>query len=593
MFHRLDTAFIEFKDERLYSQRFKDIFFAADGPNETARTFVEPARIRDRFARSNLFTIFELGFGTGLNFLVCAKEFAKSASSNSRLRFFSCEKYPLPKQIVERALSPWSSQLPLLDTLLESWPPQIPGWHRRHFQDGRIELSIFHGDVDDGINEFSARDHRGVDAWFLDGFAPERNPEMWQAQIFERMANLTNRCGTVTSFSSAGHVRKSLESAGFKVTRVEASPYKKHTTLAVATQHHQSDLSEVREVTVVGAGIAGASLAGALARKQVNVTLIDTSGKLAQQASSIPIAIQHGRLSSADTTQAEFKAHSYVYSAALSKQFANVGRCGALHIPNDRMPRERLNKVSQIVGPDWCRHISSDDCLKKFGVTVEEGAFFFPHSNFIQGPIFCRELTNSPRIRLEKSHVQAPYFEAIPTVLATGCHVSGIPPVPPLELASLDGQIDTFETLSPGRSIATVLVSNGYIVRCGERITAGSTYEYQPWVDGRATETNQNRIRETYPTLACKWESNFRGRRLVTSDRFPVAGRLTENLWLNIGYGSSGTTSAPFVAELLASEIVGEISPSSNTSLGITDPYRFALRQTRRPDPFKSHQNRF
>lgn len=586
MFHRIETAKVEYRDDRPYSRQYQDIYFAGDGPNETLRTFMEPANVNERFTNSRLFTIFELGFGTGLNFLVTATEFTKKAPPNGRLRFFSCEKYPLMANDVHNALAAWSSEFPIYQTLLDSWPPPIPGWHRRHFLDGKVELSVYYGDVKHAVNDFVQRDRRGVDAWFLDGFAPQRNPEMWDPEVFHSMFKRTNAHGTVTTFSSAGEVRRALESAGFNVSRIDAEPFKKHTTLALGPNKQGFAAPSITHVSVIGAGIAGSTLACALARKQVNVSLIDSHDSPAQRTSSIPVAIQHGRLSSADTLPAEFKAHSYIYSVAVSKQRAGVRPMGAIHIPNENMPYERLQTVANIVGPDWCRHVTQATCSEEFGIQTERGAFYFPKSNVVDGPQFCLSLIENPLVQLQQRRVGNSRSQDVVTVWATGSDVSDIPALPPLEIASLDGQIDTFAVLNGPTRPNVAVVYDGYVVRIDNSVTAGSTYEYQAWRHGEASATNRSRITNIFSSLSLDWRSKFRGTRLVTSDRFPIAGRISGNLWLNVGYGSSGTTSAPFLAESLASQIVGEIPPGYHPSVSIPDPYRFASRQTRRPNPF-------
>ena len=586
MFHRIETAKIEYRNGRPHSRQYQDIYFAGDGPNETLRSFMEPAKVNERFANSRLFTIFELGFGTGLNFLVAATEFSKKAPEDARLRFFSCEKHPLMANDVLTALKPWSSEFPIHQALLDSWPPPIPGWHRRHFLDGKVEFSVYHGDVKEAVNDFVMWDQRGVDAWFLDGFAPQRNPDMWDPDVFHLMFKRTNTHGTVTTFSSAGVVRRSLENAGFKVSRIDAEPFKKHTTLALVPNQKQFTTPSVTDVTVIGAGIVGSTLACALARKRVNVCLIESCDSPAQMTSSIPVAIQHGRLSSADTLPAEFKAHSYIYSTALSKQFGGVRQMGAIHIPNQNMPYERLEAVANIVGPDWCRKVTRAECSEELSIRTERGAFYFPKSNVVNGPEFCLSMIENPRIRLQQRRVRSSQSLEVPTVWATGSDVSDVPKLPPLEIASLDGQIDTFAVLNESTRPDVAVVYDGYVVRIENNVTAGSTYEYQQWEHGKASTTNQARITSIFSSLSFDWRSKFRGTRLVTSDRFPIAGRIADHLWLNIGYGSSGTTTAPFLAESLASQIVGEIPPGSRSSVSISDPHRFASRQARRPNPF-------
>ena len=214
--------------------------------------------------------------------------------------------------------------------MLEVLPPPISGWHRRHFCNGRIELSVFFGDVDECVNDFVERDRRGVDAWFIDGFSPERNSAMWNPELFKSMAQGTKQHGTVTTFSAAGHIRRTLENANFTVSRIDATPHKRHTTLGVFQGEQVTHLVPTC-ATVVGAGVSGSSLARALANEQVRVDLIDTNGIPASKTSAIPVAIQHGRLSSANTKQVDSKRIA-IFIAELTVQTSKAHNVPVLYM---------------------------------------------------------------------------------------------------------------------------------------------------------------------------------------------------------------------------------------------------------------------
>ena len=251
------------------------------------------------------------------------------------------------------------------------------------------------------------------------------------------------------------------------------------------------------------------------------------------------------------------------------------------------MPYSRLDAIAKLLNQDWCQSKSASDCLEELGVSLEQGGFYFPQSCVINGPQYCRELVDSNLINLLAGHVEDPPTLDTPTILAVGCDIPNWPQLPPLETAILDGQIDSFELRNLQQIPRVALVSDGYVVPNRNTITAGSTYEYRRWPEGESTETNRRRIETIFPNIQLDWVGNFRARRLVTSDRFPVAGKVAENLWLSVGFGSSGTTTAPFIAEILASEIVGELSPSSRGIIEVMDPWRFVERQKRRPNPFE------
>ncbi|HAO55874.1 MAG TPA: hypothetical protein DCR03_09705, partial [Gammaproteobacteria bacterium] len=284
---------------------YDDIYFSDDAEREVNRVFLEPAKIKERMKYATVFSVGELGFGSGLNFLTTANIFVKSAPETGRLRFITFEKHPLSKEDVLTALSSFTFSSLTLGEFADALPSRTRGWHRRFFLDGKIELSVYVGDVEVGIKDLLHQEHLGIDAWFLDGFSPAKNPAMWSPTLLQQIAPVTRKNGTITSFSAAGEVRRVL-SLHFHVERVDGRPYKRHTLLATLARKPLTERPKQRSVRVLGAGIAGCSTAFALARKGLEVELVDPSG-IATKTSSIPTAILHPRLFSGESKESDFR----------------------------------------------------------------------------------------------------------------------------------------------------------------------------------------------------------------------------------------------------------------------------------------------
>ena len=225
----IEPALIEIRDGRVFSPRYQDIYFSTGGSVDSYRVFLEPARLVERMGRDPVFTVVEFGFGTGLNFVVTATEFLRQRGKPTRLRFVSFEKHPLTLRDLKQIGQTWGKSLPFVDQLWNQYPPAVTGWHRRFFKGGNIELSLYVGEVATGLRDFFERDQQGVDAWFLDGFSPDRNPAMWQESLLSRLHTRTREGGTVTTFSSAGSIRRILQKSGFHVERINSLPDKRHT----------------------------------------------------------------------------------------------------------------------------------------------------------------------------------------------------------------------------------------------------------------------------------------------------------------------------------------------------------------------------
>ncbi|MCB9965228.1 MAG: tRNA (5-methylaminomethyl-2-thiouridine)(34)-methyltransferase MnmD [Rhodospirillales bacterium] len=198
------------------SKLFDDIYFSpADGRAETEHVFLKGNNLPDRFSEQDTFTICETGFGTGLNFLMAWKSF-----TGHHLHFISFEKYPLSRAEISRYLAPLFSReddedKTLLDLYLKAYPDKCEGWQEISVTD-RIKMTLIFGDVNEEISKLDAT----VDAWFLDGFAPAKNPEMWTDVLFQNMARLSHAGTTFSTFTAAGFVKRGLQAAGFTVEKV-------------------------------------------------------------------------------------------------------------------------------------------------------------------------------------------------------------------------------------------------------------------------------------------------------------------------------------------------------------------------------------
>ncbi len=206
---------LDWRDGTPVARRFDDPYFSlADGVEETRHVFLGgndlPARLRTGFH------IAELGFGTGLNALVLAEAW----TGPGRLRFTSFEAWPMARDDMARALAAF----PALDAtaLLDQWPA-------RRIALAGMDVEIVEGDARRTLSVWDGR----ADAWFLDGFSPARNPEMWGAPLMAEVARHTAPGGTFATYTAAGHVRASLAEAGFAVERRPGYGRKRHMTRGV------------------------------------------------------------------------------------------------------------------------------------------------------------------------------------------------------------------------------------------------------------------------------------------------------------------------------------------------------------------------
>jgi tRNA 5-methylaminomethyl-2-thiouridine biosynthesis bifunctional protein len=279
------------------SPRFDDRYHAAHGAFEqAAHVFLGGNELPARWQGRDAFAILETGFGLGNNFLATWAAWRADARRCARLRFVSIEKHPLRREDLRRALA-GSSQPALAGQLCDAWPPLTPDLHLLAFDDGRVELLLVLGDAGERLREVVA----SVDAFYLDGFAPDRNPQMWSPGIFKSLSRLAAPGATAATWSASRAVREGLQQAGFAWRAAEGIGGKRHITLA--TFEPRAPLRKpvartgdprTRTVAIVGGGLAGAACAQALAREGLHCTVFDRHAQPAGSASGNVAGLFHG-----------------------------------------------------------------------------------------------------------------------------------------------------------------------------------------------------------------------------------------------------------------------------------------------------------
>lgn len=205
------------------SEQFDDIYFSnSDGLQECHYVFLQHNNLPNRWlssAENTGFHIAETGFGTGLNFLATQSAWRESGAQarGIKLVFTTFEKYPLSKQDLITALKVWPEIEDIAQALSAQYPEQIDSDVQLVLADGMIELNIVFGDVNERIAVLNT--NSPVDAWYLDGFAPSKNPDMWTQNLFDHMARLASPACTVATFTAAGFVRRGLIEAGFTMAK--------------------------------------------------------------------------------------------------------------------------------------------------------------------------------------------------------------------------------------------------------------------------------------------------------------------------------------------------------------------------------------
>jgi len=210
------------------SKEFDDVYFSAvDGLAETRHVFLDGNGLPEAWLGKETFVIGETGFGTGLNFLALWALFEEQSGPNKKLHFISVEKYPLSSDEIDAALAHWSELDANREQLVAAYPENPTGVFEHDF--GHVKLTIYFDDVVDGFKQCE----KIVDAWFLDGFRPSSNPEMWSDDVFVEVARLSSAGARFATFTSAGFVRRGLAAVGFDVRKVPGFGLKREMSVGV------------------------------------------------------------------------------------------------------------------------------------------------------------------------------------------------------------------------------------------------------------------------------------------------------------------------------------------------------------------------
>ncbi|MDQ2066465.1 tRNA (5-methylaminomethyl-2-thiouridine)(34)-methyltransferase MnmD [Xinfangfangia sp. CPCC 101601] len=206
------------------SRRFDDPYFSlAGGLEETRHVFLTGNNLPERLTDG--FHIAELGFGTGLNLLALALMWQKT-NRPGRLRFTTFEAYPMPVSDMARAHEAFPEIASLAADLRAAYRPGPC-----QFTLADIEVTLIAGDAREALPNWSEK----ADAWFLDGFSPAKNPELWSAELMQQVGLHTAPAGSFATYTAAGHVRRSLQEAGFTVTRIPGYAHKRHMSIGQRT----------------------------------------------------------------------------------------------------------------------------------------------------------------------------------------------------------------------------------------------------------------------------------------------------------------------------------------------------------------------
>lgn len=633
---RVDTARLDWRDGTPVSCAFDDVYFSLDGGvAETTHVFVNGNDLPARFATGGFaaFTIGETGFGTGLNFLVAAQAFLAHAPADAILHFVSVEKFPLTVDDLARCHAHWPELAALAGELRAVYPPAVAGFHRRTLAAGRIRLTLLLGDAATLLPRLDAR----VDAWFLDGFSPAKNADLWSDALFGELARLSAPNATYATFSAAGEVKRGLRAAGFTVKRLPGFGRKwdmlrgSFAGVPGGNGAAPASVSATKTAAVIGGGLAGCAAARAFAERGWQVTLIERNAQLADETSGNLAGAVYPKFSPHETPQNRWYRDSYLFALARLPQVlgdpddTTWTRCGLLQLPGeDAADRLAAIAASGRWPADVLRGIDRDEATALTGVAMPQGGLWFGGAAWVNPPSLCRALAAHANVSIRFNEqvgtvahdglrpvIDGKTFDIV--VIANALAANGYTPTASLPLRRVRGQVTHVAATDASQALRAVVCHEGYVTPTRHGLHCiGATFAPR---DADASVRNEDHAEnlaslaaacpDLYAALGgdtCTVTGGRTGFRTQTPDYLPVIGAVTDasayaalpietappplpGLYVLAALGAKGIAFSLLGAEIIAARACGEPLPVDREVAAAGDPARFLVRARRRQSP--------
>jgi tRNA 5-methylaminomethyl-2-thiouridine biosynthesis bifunctional protein len=573
-----------------YSEAFDDVYHSAAGAVGQARhVFLNGNHLTERWAGRQRFVILETGFGAGINFLATWQAWRRDSRRPRRLHYVSIEKHPFSLADASSIFAGVPELRSEAAELEARWPMLVPGTQRIELDAGGVVLTLFLADVK------VARDLRlAADAFYLDGFAPAKNPDMWTPALMRSLARLAAPDATAATWSVAAAVRHALEETGFVVEKRPGFGEKKEMLAARYGKNGRAVSSpQNRTATVVGAGLAGAAVCERLCARGWSVTLLERHAGPAREASGNHAGAFHPLVSPDDSVFARVTRAAFLASL---QRWPGLGArwdpCGVLQLARDE--KEALSQRSSVAAldlpADYAQLVSREEAAAHAGVPVAAGGLWFPRGGWVQPASLAEAQLFACGDRLERrfnTNVNLSDFKTNAVILANGIEATALHPLPHLRLRRVRGQVTHVPAAVVDAPRAVVLRGGMVLPAVDDVCVVGATFDLEdadpaPRVESHAS--NLERAARIVPGFSFdpKLVDGRVAFRAVAADRLPLVGHLSGNTYGAFAYGSRGLLWSTLAAEIIASDLEGEPLPIEGMLCDALSPARFARRAARR-----------
>lgn len=514
-----DSSNITFQaDGSPYSTQFDDIYFDTEsGCLQSEQVFINGNNIEQKIqSSSKLLTVAETGFGTGLNFLLTLKRYQaiRSLQKTAKLHFITTEKFPLTKAQLTQSLACLPHLKSLAQELVEQYPETVIENTEMYFCSGDVKLTILVGDAATSFANLRLAKNQKINAWYLDGFSPQKNPDMWQDALFEQMARLSAADASVATFTVAGIVRRGLTSNGFRVQR-QSYGGKKKEILTGKFQQHLNIINgyqlrplnhKPQHVTIIGGGIASACAALSLVQQDIKVTILCKDKTIAQGASSNHVGALYPLIHQSKDDISLFYQKALVtarktYQSVLDNGFNFAHQwCGLLELSfNEKLlKREQGIKANNIWPKSLIRAVDQTQASNLASITLDHSGLFIENAGWVAPQELVNAIiqaANATGLLKIKTNVNVQSIKQIDEkkwslqtnkgplkasvlVLATGADSISLSPLNQLPMYPVKGQVSAVQSNSNIKALSTVICHKGYLTPAHQDLHCiGATFD--------------------------------------------------------------------------------------------------------------------
>lgn len=559
-----------------FSNQFNDIYFDVEsGYQQSEHVFIKGSKIKEQLLTTNdNITIGETGFGSGLNFILTLKLYIELSQHHKlpTLHFISTEKYPLTQAQLQKSLQCFPTLQQECQLLVSQYPENPSVMFECELLDGRITLTVYFDDATDALTQIALpRKNNGlVDTWYLDGFTPAKNPDMWTTALFSQLARLSKPQATLSTFTVAGFIRRGLEGVGFRLEKTLYLGCKNEILVGRYQQNMlngrgyklRPNITKPQHVSIIGGGIASACAAYMLTQNGIKVTLYCKDNHVANGASSNAIGAIFPLFHQQQDDISVFYQTAFEYATSFYQQLLNDGYhfshswCGLLDVSykESLMKRQQEFAQSETWPTDLIRSVDHNEASAIANIPLKHGGLYMPKAGWIAPKELVNQLLlaarKTNRLRIETStkikdisqnansswqlHTSKGQVNASVVVYCGGAESTKMSYIKELPLTPVRGQVTSMKSNGAIKELNTVICHKGYLTPANNDIHCiGATFDKNSLETAVSKDDdmfNLHMLNTCLPDITC-WDNNdivgSKARsRCMTPDHLPVVGAM-------------------------------------------------------------------